>query len=362
MILFNKFKIVLISSVFLCLCPVLGYADVSCPSGYVKISESDSIIVTNSSSCPSGHTKLGGEYGENTIENCTTGLLAGTGVCTYYSEQCQPGKYFDGKVYQTCIAGSYCDGTGTATPGISGCSKPCPENSTSGSGATQCTCNTGYNYNGGTTTTTDACSANKYRVEYECGAGSGAASETVMYDSDFTPMSNICFREGYDFVGWTIDGAAVEGSFKWTYTSDKTLIAEWKQLFIKCAAGMYLPANSTECAICRENFYCSGGVYDLGLSDLQGLTPCPYDSTSVSGAISVEQCIGSKTLHVGDDIKMNLTTAKPQTARVMVFDVLGDLYYGGLSDTPKSINKSTDKRFRILDGNTSYWLHDYTVE
>ncbi|MBQ1997561.1 MAG: hypothetical protein II238_03880, partial [Alphaproteobacteria bacterium] len=146
MILFNRFKKVLIYSVFLCLCPLLSFADVSCPSGYVKISESDSIIVTNSSSCPSGHTKLSDMSGSTSVTNCTTGLSSG--FCTYYSESCQSGKYFDGTTHKTCIAGSYCDGSGTATPGVSGCSKACPENSTSTSGATKCTCNAGYYLDG----------------------------------------------------------------------------------------------------------------------------------------------------------------------------------------------------------------------
>ena len=144
---FFKFAKLLICLAFLCVCPVLVYADVSCPTGYVKISEPDSIIVTNASSCPSGHTKLSDMSGNTSVTNCTTGLSSG--FCTYYSEPCQSGKYFDGTTHKTCIAGSYCDGSGTATPGVSGCSKACPENSTSTSGATKCTCNTGYEMIGG---------------------------------------------------------------------------------------------------------------------------------------------------------------------------------------------------------------------
>ncbi len=144
---FLKFAKLLICLAFLCVCPVLVYADVSCPTGYVKISEPDSIVVTNASSCPSGHTKLSDMSGNTSVTNCTTGLSSG--FCTYYSEPCQSGKYFDGTTHKTCVAGSYCDGSGTATPGVSGCSKACPENSTSTSGATKCTCNTGYEMIGG---------------------------------------------------------------------------------------------------------------------------------------------------------------------------------------------------------------------
>jgi hypothetical protein len=68
-----------------------------------------------------------------------------------------------------------------------------------------------------------------------------------------------------------------------------------------------------------------------------------------------------RTLHIGDET-MRLSTIKPKTSRVMMFDVLGELYYGGLSNTPKPINNGTEKQFRILDGDTSYWMHDYTVK
>jgi hypothetical protein len=59
---------------------------------------------------------------------------------------------------------------------------------------------------------------------------------------------------------------------------------------------------------------------------------------------------------------MNLTTVRPTTERVMVFDVLGELYYGSLSDTEKTVTSETDKQFRIFDGAKDYWLHDYTVQ
>lgn len=90
--------------------------------------------------------------------------------------------------------------------------------------------------------------------------------------------------------------------------------------------------------------------------------PCPDGTTSAAGASDISQCVGGRTLHIGDDITMNLTTTRPETPRVMVFQVLDELYYGGLSDTEKTINKNTDKKFRIFFDNKDYWLHDYTVE
>ena len=90
--------------------------------------------------------------------------------------------------------------------------------------------------------------------------------------------------------------------------------------------------------------------------------PCPSGTTSAAGASDISHCVGGRTLHIGDDITMNLTTSRPTTPRVMVFQVLDELYYGGLSDTEKTINKNTDKKFRIFFDNKDYWLHDYTVE
>ena len=106
--------------------------------------------------------------------------------------------------------------------------------------------------------------------------------------------------------------------------------------------------------MCESGYYLDGNECEI----------CPAGTTSSAGASGIEQCVGVKTLHIGDEIQMNLTTAKPQTVRVMVFDVLGELYYGGLSETAKPINKNTDKQFRIYDpeSNQNYWMHDYTVQ
>ena len=614
---FFKFAKLLICLAFLCVCPVLVYADVSCPTGYVKISEPDSIIVTNASSCPSGHTKLSDMSGNTSVTNCTTGLSSG--FCTYYSEPCQSGKYFDGTTHKTCVAGSYCDGSGTATPGVSGCSKACPENSTSTSGATKCTCNTGYEMIGGAcvlktcesgyylngnectvcpvgsycanniktacddgyttdaTGTTDvsqcyttceqqctqqACPDNatcthgtaittgKQYIGGTCNAEQTMCGIDITCDTGFnevdggirlvekTPVIPVDYREystgAYGFISadgkfapnyaavglkdkntWgsvfnygtvygrascqpsmsensigymyinenmdaVLDGAmsvedfesgltAISGKDKaefmakilngfrqgtkskqdvydamfisfateietdysatssgqycycqltsfistngvkqsivdapWIFFGDfdsnsscgvncvgncgpqMRHAGEFYEAFraalygvfetqlssamceidiIDIPVGYYLPANTTEPVQCPENNYCPGLAGAMfNSTESQGKNQCPDGTTSSVGAVGIEQCTGPKSLYIGDDIQMNLTTVKPQTARVMVFDVLGELYYGGLSNTPKPINNGTEKQFRILDGDTSYWMHDYTVK
>ena len=134
---------------------------------------------------------------------------------------------------------------------------------------------------------------------------------------------------------------------------------------IDIPAGYYLPANTTEPVQCPMNNYCPGQTGAIfNITETQGLKPCPDGTISNVGASGIEQCTGPKSLHIGDDIQMNLIKVKPSTPRVMVFDVLGDLYYGGLSETAKPINKNTDKQFRIYDpeSNQNYWMHDYTVQ
>ena len=69
-----------------------------------------------------------------------------------------------------------------------------------------------------------------YTAVYNCNGGSGDTSESVTYGNTFTPKTNVCTRANYEFDGWTIDGANVDSSFTWSYLSDKTLIARWKQV------------------------------------------------------------------------------------------------------------------------------------
>ena len=540
--------------------------------------------------------------GNTYVTNCTTGLSSG--FCTYYSEPCQSGKYFDGTTHKTCIAGSYCDGSGTATPGVSGCSKACPENSTSTSGATKCTCNTGYEMIGGACVlktcesgyylngnectvcpvgsycanniktacddgyTTDATGATdvsqcyttceqqctqqtcpdnatcthgttvttgKQYVGGTCNAKQTMCGIDITCDTGYnktdsgieivekTPLIPVDYHEsgddyayvnasgdlsggssdfynsiditepntwashfdygtvygrascqtsmdpGIEYSYMNLEGilsgdislseyetnmTAISGGIKakyitnlvaemlagtktyadlslvlWTmlgtgsdinYNANSTgdvcycqmtefvsasdikhviedapwvwfdvvwdnkgcpsICAQYCAMYLKHSndfyegfraatfgslgvqtkatceiaiidipAGYYLPANTTEPVQCPKNNYCPGVTGAMfNATDAQGIIQCPAGTTSFAGASGIEQCTGPKSLHIGDDIQMNLTTVKPQTARVMVFDVLGELYYGGLSDTPKSINKNTDKHDEIV--------------
>ena len=140
-------------------------------------------------------------------------------------------------------------------------------------------------------------------------------------------------------------------------------------------AGLTLPVDVSAADVMDEIFSgtsllqkCPAGTYKYttefssAWSGKVSCGTCPDGTTSAAGASDISQCVAGRTLHIGDDITMNLTTTRPETPRVMVFQVLNELYYGGLSDTEKTINKNTDKQFRIFFDNKDYWLHDYTVE
>ncbi len=77
-----------------------------------------------------------------------------------------------------------------------------------------------------------------YTAVYNCNGGSGDTSESVIYGNTFTPKTNVCTRANYEFDGWTIDGTDVGSSFTWSYLSDKTLTARWKQ--VSCDDGKML--------------------------------------------------------------------------------------------------------------------------
>ena len=72
--------------------------------------------------------------------------------------------------------------------------------------------------------------ANKYVATYDCDNASENITEEITYDADYTLKTNVCTKQGYAFVGWTVDGNLVANSFKWTYPSDTVFIAKWNPL------------------------------------------------------------------------------------------------------------------------------------
>ncbi|MBO5704691.1 MAG: InlB B-repeat-containing protein, partial [Alphaproteobacteria bacterium] len=73
------------------------------------------------------------------------------------------------------------------------------------------------------------CEPAEYTVTYDCNGGDGGDETTATYNKTFTASTTICSLDGYTFNGWKFeDGTNVPNSFTWTYTEDKTLVAQWK--------------------------------------------------------------------------------------------------------------------------------------
>ena len=87
------------------------------------------------------------------------------------------------------------------------------------------------------------CKANSYTVSYNSNGGSGImTNDTATYDSNFITKKNTFTKTGYTFNGWnekadgtgTVWGLTTSGvyesgkTWKWTYTKNITLYAQWK--------------------------------------------------------------------------------------------------------------------------------------
>ena len=108
----------------------------------------------------------------------------------------------------------------------------------------------GTTYNGGdvtdklnTQTLYAVCAANTYTVTYNSNGGSGTmTNDTATYNSNYITKKNTFIKTGYTFNGWnekadgtgkvwglTTSGVYESGkSWKWTYTKNITLYAQWK--------------------------------------------------------------------------------------------------------------------------------------
>lgn len=76
--------------------------------------------------------------------------------------------------------------------------------------------------------------ANKYTVTYDCNGGTqNISTSTATYNEDFQIPANVCTRNGYTLSRWTASygsdwvSSGVTTPWKWTYTQDITLTAQW---------------------------------------------------------------------------------------------------------------------------------------
>ena len=79
-------------------------------------------------------------------------------------------------------------------------------------------------------TFTAAYNANVYKVTFDTNGSQEMSENDVVYGESF--ILGTAYREGYTFLGWTIDGEFVTDEYgnslaEWRYAEDKTLTAQW---------------------------------------------------------------------------------------------------------------------------------------
>ena len=365
---------------------------VPCPDGMCSINKPCSPTANATGKRTCHYNANTGDYSDCDgcwFVSCNDGYQYINGECKI-AITCNPGQYLPAGASECapCPAGRYCIGNTTYiyTPhydqGISGY---CDSGSYSPAGASECTeCPFVTDPYGGL--------AEAYSSD-----GDFDSIDTCVATYEYMPeymveMLGITVQDAIDMFGYNPDSDANKRGFFAARCHYDTVTQQYTKdcagFISMCEGGYYtnveineeLGAPYLEASTLEEmlNTYCvpaEPGYWSPGLphTDLENITQeeasltwvrnaCPAGTTSAAGASDISQCVGGRTLHIGDDITMNLTTTRPETPRVMVFQVLDELYYGGLSDTEKTINKNTDKKFRIFFDNKDYWLHDYTVE
>ena len=122
------------------------------------------------------------------------------------------------------------------------------------------------------------CSIITYSITYNLNGGKNPSGTRTSYNvksSTYTLPTPT--KSGYTFGGWYTN-SGLTGNAVTTIAAgsigNKTFYAKWTANGITCAAGKYLPANSTTCTTCPAGSYCPGGTWSQS-SSAQGLNTCP---------------------------------------------------------------------------------------
>ena len=127
---------------------------------------------------------------------------------------------------------------------------------------------------------------------------------------------------------------------------------------ISCELGYYLPAGTTECALCPANSYCAGGEYEKSETADSGILPCDSGLISPTGMWQAEQC--GHALHVGDSV-LYLRQTK-QTEHALHIQHGNDIFYGNATTADVPMNINTNHRLKVQHNNVIYSIHDDTIK
>lgn len=149
------------------------------------------------------------------------------------------------------------------------------------------TCNAGY----GAAGDGQSCIANEYTVTYDCGDGTGTAPADARptYNANFSPvmvMKDLCEKPGYVLSGWLVSGTSdvKSGTFKWTYTGDKTLTAQWVEFdpkFTITTTNMSAGDTFKYWQGASGKFYVDWGDGTLQTINYKAVIPHTYDTAGV---------------------------------------------------------------------------------
>ena len=132
------------------------------------------------------------------------------------------------------------------------------------------------------------CSIITYGITYNLNGGKNPSGTRTSYNVESSTYTlPTPTKVGHTFGGWYtnsgLTGNAVTQITKGS-TGNKTFYAKWTANGVTCAAGKYLPKNSTTCATCPAGYYCPGGTYTSSTSD-QGLNACPEFNVSSASLV-----------------------------------------------------------------------------
>lgn len=127
---------------------------------------------------------------------------------------------------------------------------------------------------------------------------------------------------------------------------------------ISCDAGYYLPAGTTECALCPANSYCAGGEYEKSETVDSGIVQCQSGLIAPAGMWQPEQC--GRALHVGDAV-LYLRQTK-QTEHALHIQSGDNIFYGNATTADVPMNINTNHRLKVLYNDVIYSIYDDTIK
>lgn len=131
------------------------------------------------------------------------------------------------------------------------------------------------------------------------------------------------------------------------------MVPVYEDATTECNPGYYSPNDSTECVICAENHYCTGGDATM--------QSCPNNLVSPAGTTNAEDC--GVIMRVGEDM-LYLTQRMPELPALAV-KIDGTVFYAKttpVSKGEKPMNINTEHSLRMKIDGIEYSIHDITIK